>query len=223
MIKCCHLLVLPLLLAMSNVAVAADYKVEELAEAAPADDLSGGINASLNETGLRVSRGSTKFCDLWLCREWTTKADFTPSLSVLYPFEIGELIGVIRYHRKGADFRDQEIPSGTYTVRYALQPEDGNHVGTSATRDFLLLLPVAEDTEPAVMAEETMWKTSAGAVGTSHPAMLSLLAAGEGELPSISHNEEFDRWSVRFAGKAKKGDAVEPLVVELIVVGHAAE
>jgi hypothetical protein len=137
--------------------------------------------------------------------------------------QVGELVGVIQYHRKGGDFRDQEIPTGMYTLRYALQPEDGNHVGTSDTRDFLLLLPAAEDTEPGVMAEDEMWQMSAGAVGTSHPAMLSLLAAGKGESPAISHNEEFDRWSILFTGKAKQGDAVEPLNMELIVVGHAAE
>lgn len=220
-----RLLLLPLvLLSLSSVARAVDYKVAPLEEAPP-EELSAPIRDGLNATGLRVSRGSNKFCDIWLAKEWSTKADFTPSLSMLYPFSVGEFIGVIRYHKKGGDFRDQEVPAGLYTLRFALQPEDGNHVGTSETRDFMLLLPVAEDTDPAVMAEDVLWKTSASAVGTSHPAMLSLInaAAAEGDLPSLAHNEEADRWSVRFAGQAKKGDAVEPLVVEMIVVGHASE
>lgn len=220
-----RLLLLPLFLfALKSVAIAVDYQVAPLEEPAP-EELSAPIRDSLNATGLRVSRGSNKFCDIWLAKEWAAKPDFTPSLSMLYPFSVGEFIGVIRYHKKGADFRDQEVPAGLYALRFALQPEDGNHVGTSETRDFMLLLPVAEDTDPAPMAEDLLWKTSAMAVGTSHPAMLSLVntAGVEGELPSMAHNEEADRWSVRFAGKAKKGDAVEPLTVEVIVVGHAAE
>lgn len=221
----CRFLLLPVLFfALSSVASAVDYKVAPLEEAAP-EELSAPIRDRLNATGLRVSRGSNKFCDIWLAKEWTVNPDFTPSLSMLYPFNVGEFIGVIRYHKKAADFRDQEVPVGLYTLRFALQPEDGNHVGTSQTRDFMLLLPVAEDTDPARMAEDVLWQTSAAAVGTSHPAMLSLLnaAAAEGELPGMAHNEEADRWSVRFAGQAKKGDTVEPLTVELIVVGHAAE
>ncbi|MBX3413861.1 MAG: hypothetical protein KF708_14315 [Pirellulales bacterium] len=221
----CRLCLLPLLLlAMADAARAVDYKVASLDEPAP-EEFSAAIRDGLNPAGLRVSRGSNKFCDIWLAKEWNAKADFTPSLSMLYPFSVGEFIGVIRYHKKGGDFRDQEVPAGLYTLRFALQPEDGNHVGTSETRDFMLLLPVADDTDPATMAEDVLWTTSAASVGTSHPAMLSLINAGnvEGELPGLHHNEEADRWSLRFAGQAKRGDAVEPLVVQMIVVGHASE
>src|SRR5262245_14902975 len=131
-------LVVILLLCVRS-AVAADHHVEALAEAAPADAISPDIAALLNTEGVRLVRGSNRaVCDLWLCKEWPlTTFD---SGELLYPFEPGQLIGVVRYPRKGSDFRDQPIADGVYTLRYAQQPVDGAHVGTSPTRDFLLLV-----------------------------------------------------------------------------------
>ena len=64
---------------------------------------------------------------------------------VIYPFSQGQMLGVIRYSRSGSDFRDQDIEAGVYTLRYAHQPVDGAHVGTSPTRDFLMLLNAEHD------------------------------------------------------------------------------
>ena len=170
----------------------------------------------LSDSGLRVLRGEDKkICDIWLRESWPLREDFTPSLAELYPFEVGELIGVVRYHGDGEDFRAQEIPAGVYTLRFALQPVDGNHVGTSETRDFLLLISAADDQELANLEESQLWSASAEAVGTSHPAMLSLQYAGdvEDDLPAISHNEEFDQWSIAFRGQPEGKDR------ELVVHG----
>lgn len=211
---------------MAGTALAVDYRVEEVDEAPPADAVGEEIAQELSPTALRVVRGkSTPHCDIWLRKSWPVRDDFTPSLSELYPFHVGELLGVVRYHRSGEDFRAQEIPEGVYTLRYALQPVDGNHIGTSDTRDFMLLLPAADDQELADLDESRLWELSATSVGTSHPAMLSLLSAGDeaDELPSIAHNEEFDQWSITFGSQAEAGGDTKELVVRLVVVGHSPE
>ena len=61
----------------------------------------------------------------------------------------GALIAVVHFPDKGSDFREQPIPSGVYTMRYALNPEDGNHMGVAPSRDFAVLTPADGDGEPA--------------------------------------------------------------------------
>ena len=82
---------------------AADYQVQVLEEPAPADELSEEVAAELSPSGFRVVRGSTRtVCEIWPCKEWAVKADFTPSSELLYPFQPGQLIGVLRFRRPAA-------------------------------------------------------------------------------------------------------------------------
>jgi hypothetical protein len=106
-----------------------------------------------------------------------------------------------------------------------LQPEDGNHVGTSDTRDFLLLLPTASDTSAAPLEAEALFKQSAEVVGTPHPAMLALLKANADAetVPVVEHNEERELYSVLFKGTVDAGGKSSELPVQVVVVGQAAE
>jgi hypothetical protein len=202
-----------------------EHRVDVLAEAPPADALSVEIIAQLSPTGVKVTSGARTVCEIWLCKEWPAKANFQPTNDVLYPFEPGHLIGALRFRGRANDFRDQQISRGVYTLRYAQQPVDGNHVGTSPTRDFLLLSKAAEDTSPEPLDVEQLTSGSAEAAGTSHPALLSLQRPqGEGNAaPTIRHNDESDWWIVRLTGQAKTGQETRTLPLELVVVGHAAE
>lgn len=207
-------------------AKADEYRAEKLDETAPDEGLSEEIRGQLAESGLRVVKGASRaFIDFWPAKKWEVKADFTPTLSILYPFTSGELIGAIRYQSKGADFRGQEIPAGVYTVRYALQPEDGNHVGTSDTRDFLLLLPIESDTALAPPEKDEMFQLSAEVVGSTHPAMLALLKANTEaeESPAVEHHEERELYSLLFKGTAGADGETSELPVQFVVVGQAAE
>lgn len=204
----------------SNVG-AADYRIEPLGEAAPADDVSDEIAATLAPTGVRVIRGTkTTFCDIWLCKQWATEKDFKPTSELLYPFTPGQIMGVVRFSRKGSDFRDQDISTGVYTLRYAKQPVDGSHVGTSLTRDFLLLLQAETDQSADVLDYRALAERSAEAAGSSHPALLSMQRVGEAKPPSLRHDEEHDWWIAGLAGKTTAGKAVR---VEFVVYGVAAE
>jgi hypothetical protein len=215
---------LVLQLSVAAARAADEYKLEPLAEAAPAEGLAPEIAGLLAPAGFKVIKGTSRtLCSFWPVKQLAVKADFKPSASILYPLEMGQLVGVINYKRAGEDFRGQEIAAGTYTVRYALQPEDGNHVGTSDTRDFMLLLKAADDKMPAVIKKEDLFKLSAAAAGTTHPCMLSLLSAEgtKGDLPSLEHNEARELWSVAFAPSTGKGNGTLP--IRMVVVGKAAE
>lgn len=209
-----------LLLCIALPAVAAEHRLETLDEQAPADELAPEIAKLLAPTGVRVIRGSSRtVADLWLLKEWPVRS-FEAQGDVNYPFTPGQLIGVIRYPRKGSDFRDQEIPEGVYTLRYGQQPVDGAHVGTSPTRDFLMLQPAAEDKSPEALAYKPNVELSAQTTGTPHPAILSLQRT-ENESGPIRNQEERDWWIVRLEGTATMDGKSQKLPADLVIVGQA--
>lgn len=203
---------------------AAEYSAAPLNQPAPTGELSAAVAEQISPTGFVVKKGQRTLCEIWPCKTWTVAAEFKRTNTVIYPLQPGDLIGVVRYARKGGDFRGQEIPKGLYTIRYALQPQDGNHVGTSDTRDFLLLLPAADDQEPASLSKEQMFSLSPKVAGGTHPAMLSLLAADEeGETPEIVHDESRELWSLKFSNPTTAGGKAGRLTLQLVVVGRAPE
>lgn len=209
----------------ATTALAIDYRVEKLDEPAPADEVSKEVAAQLQPTGVSVIRGESRvLCQIWLAKEWGARSG-DPGDQILYPFQMGQLIGVVRYVNKGADFRDQDIGKGTYTMRYALQPVDGAHVGTSPTRDFLLLVSAAKDKSPALVGDRQLIPLSAEAAESSHPAMLAMqrIDGETGTLPSIREDEEREWWVVRLSSNAKRDGAVKPLAFDLVVVGQFVE
>jgi hypothetical protein len=112
-----------------------------------------------------------------------------------------------------------------YTLRFALQPVDGNHLVASPTRDFLLLVRASDDTSAELMEEKPLMELSAEAAASNHPGTLCLrpVQGGSDEIPSLRHNEDDDWWLLRATGKAKAGRQTRDLVLDLVVVGHADE
>ena len=214
-----------LLAASLLTANAADYAVQALNEPPPTAALSKEIAGLLSPTGVRVNRDSSAFCDLWFAKSWPAVSGFQATSEITYPFTPGQFIGVARFARKAADFRDQDINAGVYTMRYAQQPVDGAHVGTSLTRDFLLLIQASKEQSPAALEYKQLTKTSAEAAGSSHPALLSLqkTSVETKEFPALRHDEEHDWWIVGIQGNTQGKDKSAPLPVELVIVGHAAE
>jgi hypothetical protein len=205
-------------------ALAQEYKAEKLDSPAPADAISPEIAAQLQPAGFKVVKGESRtVVEIWPAKEWALNPDAKLSAEVNYALTPGQLVGVARYPRKAADFRDQEVPSGVYILRYSQQPVDGAHVGTSPTRDFLALLPADKDRDPAVLDYKALTAASKETTGTAHPGILSLQKAEGGGPLAIHENAEKEWTIVQFMAQAKQGDAVKELPVALVVVGVAAE
>jgi len=205
-------------------AQAQDKKVEAFTAAPPADALSAEIAQVLSHEGVKVTEGDKVIAEFWFRKEIPAKADFTPTASVLYPFQQGELIGVVRFGTRREDFRNQQFRRGVYTVRYGQQPVDGNHVGTSDTLDFLLLLPAKKDTSVDKMDPIKMSTLSTEVSGTTHPAILSMLAAsGDAKAAAVAHDANRDLWSLKVSLPTKAGDATKAVPVEFVIEGHSPE
>ncbi|MCU0878535.1 MAG: hypothetical protein MUF06_12180 [Pirellulaceae bacterium] len=203
---------------------AQEHKVEKLDSAAPADELSPEIAPLLAPTGFKLVRGESRtICEIWLCKEWPVDNKVEAAGAVIYPLNPGQLVGVIRYPRRAADFRDQTIPSGVYTLRYGHQPVDGAHVGTSPTRDFLVVSPAEKDRDPALLDYKALVAVGKETSGSAHPAILSLQRpAAEGDL-TVREDADHEWTVVRFTGQFKQGETTKPLAVEAVLVGVAAE
>lgn len=205
-------------------ALGQEYSVAKIDTAAPSDALSPEVAALIQPTGFKLAQGERTVIEIWPAKEWPLAADAKTTAEIMYPLAPGQLVGVARYLRKAADFRDQEIPAGVYTLRYGQQPVDGAHVGTSPTRDFFLLLPAAQDRDPKALEYKVLTTTSTKTTGTAHPGILSLQKAADRGEPLAVREEAEKMWTIlRFTAKIKQGSMVKDLPVELVVVGMAME
>ncbi len=201
-----------------------DYSVEKIEAAPEADGVSDEIAKLIADQGIRVKRGSTRtVCEIWLCKELAIDPEFKATPERLYPFTPGQLIGLLHFARRGSEFRDQSVSSGWYTLRFGLQPVDGNHEGTSPTRDFLLLVDAEQDDLPENWEADDLNEASAEAAGASHPAMLCLQRAGEASELAIRHDEANDWWVLHAVGNGVANQKRQSVPIDLVVVGHAAE
>ncbi len=191
--------------------------------------LSDAIKGTLNAQGYRVvdGEGNTS-SEFWLRKAIPASGKPAgPQGAILYPFLAeGELLGALRFPGEGHDYRDQTISKGVYTLRYGLQPVNGDHLGVSTYRDYALLLPAAKDTELAPLAKKRLESESTEAAGTSHPAVLMLIAppetASQAE-PSMFHNQEKNAWGavIPLSLHVKGAPGPVTLPVQLILIGVA--
>ncbi|RMF44605.1 MAG: hypothetical protein D6753_02095 [Planctomycetota bacterium] len=203
--------------------LAQEYAIEPLPGAPEDDDVSAELRSALQDSGFVVRRGSRTVGEFWFAKSLEVDPSFTPTPQRLYPFRSGQLIGLLHLRRRGSDFRDQQISSGWYTLRFALQPVDGNHVGTSPTRDFLVLIDAQSDAPDKQWPEEELHAAAAEVAGSNHPAMLCLQPPVDSPQPSVRHDENHDWWIAHFVVPAvKQGQPVQQ-PIDIVVEGHAPE
>src|SRR5690348_13406257 len=216
------LLVIQFLIATAALAQGG-YKVEPVALPG-GSEIPAALASALQPQGARVvdSSGAT-LCEIWLGNAVPLAANSNSSPDVMYgSLAISTMVGAIHFPNKGSDFRGQAIKPGYYTLRYGQTPQDGNHLGVNPTRDFLLMSPVAQDTNlSATFSLQDLVKLSKLASGTNHPAILELDPQGSGTAPSIAQNSEgYTVLSAQAQGKAA-GGAAQPLNISVVVVGQA--
>lgn len=166
---------------------------------------------------LTLEDGSTA-CDIWLRKSLPSSGPKEVE-GVLFP-EIAPstLVGLISFAKPATDFRGQPIKAGFYNLRYALLPNDGNHLGVAPSRDFVLLVPTSADPDPGAQFKfEELVNLSKKATGTNHPGPLGLVQA-DSTIPGLSHDDQ-DHWIF----SVKISTSGEPIPIGLIVKGTAQQ
>jgi hypothetical protein len=185
-----------------------DYSVELLNEPLPAE-IAEPIRAELNSTGLRVKSGEETLCDIWFRKSIPQEA---PSgIGRSYPgLPDMTLIGAARVVGQMTDNRHNTFPKGVYTIRHGIQPQDGNHAGSTEFIDFALFLNATTDktVDGGFANSMAMIRRSLADGGAGHPVVFNLLPPKSSTLPSINRNER-DHWVL----EAKAGDTVLAMIL----------
>ncbi len=187
-------------LALASAAVA-DGKAETIgAFGGPA---SASVKSALEGAGYRVTLADGSVaCEIWFRKDG-------PGL------QPSALVGVLTFPKNTTDFRGQAVKAGSYTLRYAQMPGDGNHLGAAPTTDFLLLVPLADDQDAAAQPDfGGLMAMSGKTAGLNHPAPLNLAATSDrGNDPAVAKNE-YGHEVFYVKVKTAKGDLPIGLVVK---------
>jgi hypothetical protein len=168
-----------LIAASSPAAVAADgpkYTLKRTNDDPPSA-LAQAIRKLLPATReLVVGADGNEVAELWIRDEIPSKATEDQVKNGLTYRELpdGVLLGAVRFPKSFVDYRKQEIPAGVYTLRFAVQPETGDHMGTAPHPEFALLIPATADTDPEPLEGKSLHKLSAKVTGGDHPGVMLL-------------------------------------------------
>jgi hypothetical protein len=181
-------------------------------------ELGEPIRALLQPDAAVVMRGGNRLVFWWVKGLPLDSApDGRPSWSNIAD---GALVGAVALTEAMTDTRGVSMKPGVYTLRFALQPQDGDHMGVSPHREFLLVGPAADDraAEPAgfkgavALAKKTL--------GKSHPAALSLNPATEAAAGAIVTTDEGHKALAVTVPVTLQGNAAGSLSFGVTLVGH---
>jgi hypothetical protein len=131
------------------------------------DEIAPPVKAVLAPGGATVKLSDTTI-DFWWVKALDAKEKDWSSVAE------GTLVGAMKIPAPLKDIRGRTIKSGTYLLRYAAQPQNGDHLGVSPHRDFLVITPAAQDTAATAVGHEPAVELGAKTTGIAHPAVLSV-------------------------------------------------
>lgn len=225
-----------------------EYRLEEILPSrerprtAP-DGIPEALAKLLEPGGLRLlDREGKALCELWLRAEIPLPEKPGAEMNVRVPrLAPGTFVGAMNALGGTADYRDLPIEAGLYGLRYFHQPTDGNHLGTSDSRDFLILTSLAHDTDPAPVADlQALVDLSLPISMSDHAVVLYVAeihddaAAGTADPPApkpdpraprLFQREGREEWAVALTlrGRAPAAAETEDVRLALVLVGHTAE
>jgi hypothetical protein len=141
------------------------------------DEVAEPIRSVLDGKVLRLSAGDKPFFEFWLRKDLPLAQKPEGGQLDIGTIPEGTLLGVLKVSSERRDFRNEEIPPGVYTLRYGVQPEDGNHLGVAPTRTFALLIPAKADTKLDSIEHKELLKAAAKINAAKHPSNLNLQSA----------------------------------------------
>lgn len=147
-------------------------------EKSPPEGVAGEISAVLEATAIQLKNGEEPEIEIWLRKETPLKDTPEEPRTAMKAIAQGTLLGVMAVHKDRRDYRDDDIAEGVYTMRFALQPQNGDHLGTSVYPYYALLIPVAHDTSlDGIEGYDAVTEASSEDTATEHPVIVSLRPA----------------------------------------------
>ncbi len=178
--------VFPAALALLGV-VTGSAVTAKLERSEPPPRLAAPVRKTLDSESLVVRTGGDMVMRIWFRASIPVRATGEQVRKGLTyrQIPVGTLLGAVEFPGEFSDSRRQRIPAGVYTLRFALQPDTGDHTGTSPYREFCLLCPAAEDRSARTMEPEELIELSSKLNEGRHPAVL-LLWPNNGPDPGVT-------------------------------------
>ena len=202
-----------MVLFLSVFCLADDAALELIDEAVPSE-FSDAVRGVSYSQSIALSLGGKLSAKIWLSDTLENAGVPSSELGITFgKIETGSFIGVIELVELWSDYKQNPINPGHYTMRYEIMPADGNHMGVSTYRDYLLLLPASLDQDPRKGFEYVdLVAASFETTGLPHPAVLALYPIWE-EIsePKLVKND-LDQWTI--------GIKIGADTLGLIIQGH---
>src|SRR6266545_1644665 len=200
------------IVALTGLLLAANLSALELkvVDKAPPEELTSDIRAKLQGKAIQLLDGATPAFEFWLVSELPLASKSAGLAKALDSVGTATLLGAVKVSKQQRDYRDDPLPAGVHTMRLALQPQDGNHLGTAEFGWFAVLVPAALDPKPdAITDYKSLVKASVKLTVTEHPVILSLRpATEEGAEPKLFAPAE-EHKSLRVSIPARVGGKEE--------------
>lgn len=147
-----------------------------LEKAAPPEALAEPIRKQLDGDALVVRDKNDVVMKIWFRSVIPVKASEEQIKNGLTYREIpeGALVGALEFPHAFTDFRKQELPAGVYTLRFAVQPDIGDHTGTAPNPEFCLLCRASDDLSDEPIDKKKLIEISSKVNEGRHPAVLLL-------------------------------------------------
>ena len=187
----------------------------------PPADLSADLRALLAPKVVQLLDGDKPVFEFWLVKELLLSAKPASVARALDGLKTAALLGAVSVSGDRRDYRDDEWHSGVYSMRFVLQPQDGNHLGTSEFNYFAALVPAKLDLKPDGITDyKSLVQASSKETATDHPLILSLRPASSeaGESPKLNAPAP-EHKSIRVKIPAKAGDEKTSLTFEIVYEG----
>jgi hypothetical protein len=201
---------------------AADLTLKTADKAAP-KEISESIRGALQPKAIQLLQGDKPALEIWLRQEVPLKSKPAAVNEALSLISETALVGAVVVSDSSLrDYKDNEVPKGTYTARFELQPKDGDHLGTAEFDSFLVLTDAQNDKElNGLNTFKTLTKTSGKSTSSGHPIVVSLRpASAEGTVPRVSEPAaEHKAVRLKVPAKASSGEKID-LSFDLVYQGH---
>lgn len=190
---------------------------------APPQEIAEPIAKSLEPKATQILDGETPVYEFWFRRDIPLKSKPASVAKSLESVDEITFLGVAAVGKGQRDYKDNEIIPGIYTVRFGLQPQDGDHMGTSDYPYFAVLVPAKADGDVnAIKTYRAMVRASAKATTAGHPAVLSLRPVSEeGTTPALTTPAaEHKAVRLQLPGKVPDATDTSTLLFDLVYEGR---
>src|SRR5437879_7644841 len=124
---------------LMNHSHAADFSVK-VADKEPPNQIGESIRKALQPKSVQLLNGDTPVFEFWFGSEVSLKSKPGSADKALGSIQETTLLGAVSVGSGQRDYKDNEIAAGVHTLRFGLQPQDGDHLGSAEYPYFAVLI-----------------------------------------------------------------------------------